>query len=129
MIGLAIWIIALYPLKAADGILASLPLWACGILGLWISIRYPTRRIQVTPQGITLKGYVRTITMPWQSVLALTAREHFVGFVSMGVMYSLYSARRKLSFASKIPGSERLAGLVTEVTGLNWNLDPVNSPK
>jgi hypothetical protein len=127
--GLGVLIASRLPLKTADYILAGLPLWACGILCIWISIRYPTRCIQVTPQGITLKGYFRTVAMPWQSVLALTAREHFVltvgGFLTTGVLYSLYSDRRKLTFSSHLPENARLASLVTEATGLTWNPKPV----
>jgi hypothetical protein len=115
-----------FHLKASEGILAGIPPFCCGILLIWISIRYPTRYIQVTSQGITLIGYFRTIAMPWQSVLVLSARKHFIlipsgGFVATGILYSLYSDRRKLSFSSQIPGSERLTSLVAEATGLTWN--------
>lgn len=125
LIGLGVWTVSSLPFKAPDHILAGVPLWAFGILCIWISIRYPTRSIQVAPRGIALQGYFRTVAMPWQSVLALTAREHFVlsaaGFLSTGVLYSLYSDRHKLSFSSFLPGSERLASLVAEATGLTWN--------
>jgi hypothetical protein len=119
--------------KAGDRILAGIPLWACGLLFIWISIRYPTRSIQVTPEGITLYGYFRTVAMPWPSVLVLTAREHFAlivgGIISTGVLYSLYSDRCKLSFSSQLPGSERLASIVVEATGLTWNSKPVSPQK
>ncbi len=127
--GLGILVVYFFPSRAVDIIPAGIPLWACGILCLWIAIRYPTRYIQVTPQAITLKGYFQSVTMPWQGVLALIAEKHFIlcfgGFVSAGVMYSLYSGRLKLSFSSHLPGSERLASLVSEATGLTWNPKPV----
>jgi hypothetical protein len=126
--GLGILIAFLFPSKGADRFLAGIPLWVCGLLCLWIAIRFPTRCIQVTPKAITLRGYFRTVTMPWESILALIHREHFIlafgGFVTTGVMYSLYSKHRKLSFSSQVPGSERLVSLISEGTGLAWNATP-----
>jgi hypothetical protein len=126
--GLGILVVFAYPSRGIERILAGSPLLSCGIACIWISIRYPTRYIQVTPQGITLNGYFRTVAMPWQSVLVLTARKHFVlivgGFITTGVIYSLYSDRRKLSFSSHLAGNERLASLVADATGLTWNPKP-----
>jgi hypothetical protein len=128
LIGLGILIAIVYPSKLAERILAGIPLLGCGILCIWIAACYPTRYIQVTPQSITLKGYFRTVTMPWQNVLVLTARKHFVlsvgGFIPTGILYSLYSKHHKLVFSSQIPGSERLVPLVAQTTGLTWDCKP-----
>jgi hypothetical protein len=124
MVGLGVLVVYLFPSKSADTILMGIPPWACGILCLWISIRYPSRYIQVTPQGITVHGYFGTRAMPWQNILVLIARQHFVGFTAIGVLYSLYSDRSKVSFSSHIPGSDRLVALVSEATGLTWNPKP-----
>jgi hypothetical protein len=130
---LGILVIFIIPSRGAERILAGIPLVGFGIICIWISTRYATRYIQVTPQGITLKGYFRTVAMPWQSILALTAREHFVltvgGFLNTGVIYSLYSDRRKLSFSSHLPESGRLVSLVVEATGLAWNPKSVDRQK
>jgi hypothetical protein len=124
-IGLGVLIARQYPGKTAESLLAGSPLCASGILCLWIGICYPGRYIQVKPEGITIRGYFRTATLPWQSVRVLIAREHFVltigGFFSTGILYSIYSDCQKVSFSSQIAGSERLVSLVADATGLAWN--------
>ncbi len=123
--GLGFFIAWVLPSKGFENLLAGMPCVAAGILCLWISIRYPERHLRTTPESIMLKGYFRTILMPWQNIVALIAREHSVliagGFVSTGIIYSLYSEHGKLWFSSNLPGSERLASLVADATGLTWD--------
>jgi hypothetical protein len=125
LIALGFILLRFLPAGDSDRFLAGIPPWITGILCIWISIRYPSRCLRVTPQSITVKGYFRTSTMHWDRILALIAREHYTllagGFVSTGVLYSLYSDHNRLWFTSHLPGSERLASLVAEATGLTWN--------
>jgi hypothetical protein len=122
---LGIFLMWVFHSKAADGVLTGVIPLAGGILCLWIAVRYPSVRLQVNPGGITLRGYFRTVQMPWETILALIARNHYVltagGFAPTGILYSLYSPHSKLWFSSQLPGSERLASLVAEATGLTWN--------
>jgi hypothetical protein len=122
MVGLGLFMMRVFPSTAVDSFLAGIPPLVCGIFSLWISFRYSSMYVRVTPQGITRKGYFCTVALPWQNVLVLIAGEKTViGFLPIGAIYSLYSENRKLWFPGSLPGSDRLIPLVAEATGLTWN--------
>jgi hypothetical protein len=125
LIGLGVFLFATFSSDIADRFLAGTLPAAAGILFLWIGFRYPSRFVEVTPEILRIEGYFKTVSMPWQDILALVAREHFVwtvgGFTSTGILYSVYSGHSKLWFSSQTPGSEQLAESIAAATGLPWN--------
>lgn len=110
----------------------SLLLW-----GLWgpdpiaTRLRRESRRrgpsphnIRVDADGLECRGYVRTVKLRWEDVVALIARKYHLlcafGILPLGTVYSVYSQRERLSFLERLPDApERVERKVGPAEGRN----------
>jgi hypothetical protein len=68
------------------------------------------------------------VRLDWKDIVALNVREHhvlsLVGHVPRalpaGTIYSVYSLQQKLNFTGGLPGTARLASIISQGTGLSW---------
>jgi hypothetical protein len=124
LIGLGLFMASAFPSKGADRIVAGIPAFAAGALCLWIAIRYPSRYIRITSREITVAGYFRMVTIRWQDVVALVAREHYIFsagvFAPLGVTHFIYSMKSRTWYSSRIPESARLTAIISQTSGLPW---------
>lgn len=84
---------------------------------VWYAWRYNSLWVRVGPRGVSARQYLRTVVMPWEEVVALTARTTIRGMTT----YCIWSGRQRITFyAGGLDGAEELAAAVAAVTGLDW---------
>jgi hypothetical protein len=114
---------------ATRGWLVALPLYLAAALCFWCPLRQWSMYVRVDPQGITARSYFRTLSVKWEDVVALIAREHHiflpgahsVGTIGqLGTIYSIYSRKTKIDFTQHVPGVDRLISILGAATGLEW---------
>jgi hypothetical protein len=114
----------LFPGVLADRVAVAAPLLVAGALMGWIAGRYPTLYVKVDPDGVEARMYFRSVRMPWADIVALIAREHHAlvqsGFVSAGIVYSVYAPRTKLYFTDRLESRGELLDLLARTTSLEW---------
>ena len=107
----------------------GLPFYLAAALCFWCPLRQWSMYVRVDPQGITARSYFRTVSMKWEDVVALIAREHHVflpgahsvGMIGqLGTIYSVYSRKTRIDFTHHVPGADRLISILGAATGLEW---------
>jgi hypothetical protein len=83
----------------------------------WYAWRYSSLWVRVGPHGVSARQYLRTVALPWDEIVALTARTTIRGMTT----YCIWSGRQRITFyAGGLDGAEELAAAVAAVTGLEW---------
>jgi hypothetical protein len=98
-----------------------------------IAIYFPWRQgsmyVRIDSRGIESRGYFRTVTMPWEDVVALVAKKIIVPFfyctaatmLDAGDEFRVYSQTDVLRFVPRLPAAEDLRRIISAETGMVWN--------
>lgn len=78
--------------------------------------------VSVDRQGIRGRGYLRTIALRWDEIVALeslTVKNVYVG--PIGSVYRVYGRDRAVRFFDSVQHADELLAIVREASGLDWN--------
>ncbi len=124
-IGTGVLVARCMPGSWAQRAAMGLPLWIGGGISLWFPWRQLRMYVRVDADGLECRGYFRTVKLCWEDVVTLIVREYYLvcgfGFLPVGIVYSVYSQRRRLSFLARLPDAPELANTISSATGLEWH--------
>ena len=109
VLGLALWRNGLVALLAI-----VVPTAGMAAFLVWYAWTYSSLWVQVGPHGVSARQYLRTVSMRWDQVVALTSTDTIRGLRT----YAIWSERDRISFyAGGLDGAEQLAAVIADVTG------------
>ena len=91
-----------------------------GLFLLWYIYRHRQLYVAVSPGGLTARLYFRSTTIRWEEIVALLALRYESPLGTVGVVYSIYSLRDKISFTDRLEDASELRALLTRITGIAW---------
>jgi len=78
--------------------------------------------VLVGPEGIRMRGYLRTVTLRWDEIVALEdLTVHSLGVGTVGSIYRVYGRSRYLRFFQSVEHAGELTAIVRAASGLDWN--------
>ncbi len=122
------WVFRAIPGSPLDRATAAFPLFLGAAVCGWCPVRWSGMYVKADRQGLTARLYFRTVSLRWEDVEVLVARERRTPTLVLSVpllvpletVYTVYSRDSMLYFTARLPGKDRLAALIAEATGLRW---------